>query len=60
MRRTLSRDGDVLPVYAKAIDLLLYMVEHRGRVLDKDELIEQVWPDQFVEENNLTVHVADG
>src|SRR5262249_42284398 len=42
----------------KALDLLLTLIEHRGEILNKDELLEKVWAGQFVEEGNLTVHIS--
>jgi Tol biopolymer transport system component/DNA-binding winged helix-turn-helix (wHTH) protein len=41
----------------KAFDLLAAFVEQPGRLLSKDELLKQVWPDTFVEESNLAYHV---
>jgi len=43
---------------ARAFDLLMCLVENRGRVVGKDELLQRVWPGMVVEETNLTVHVA--
>jgi DNA-binding winged helix-turn-helix (wHTH) protein/Tol biopolymer transport system component len=57
-RRLLLRSGEVVPLKGKAFDLLITLVENRGRVLSKDELLDKLWENQFVEENNLTVHVA--
>lgn len=57
-RRRLSRSGEPVTLYPKAFDLLVHLIENRGSVLTKDDLFEHVWPGQFVEENNLTVHVA--
>jgi DNA-binding winged helix-turn-helix (wHTH) protein/tetratricopeptide (TPR) repeat protein len=56
--RCLERDGEVLPLTAKAFDLLLTLVERRGRVVTKDELFDTVWAGSFVEESNLTVSVS--
>lgn len=54
--RRLSRreSGDQIPLTPKAADLLLVLVENRGRVLSKDELLETVWGNSFVEESNLS------
>jgi DNA-binding winged helix-turn-helix (wHTH) protein/tetratricopeptide (TPR) repeat protein len=41
----------------KTFDLLLHLVDHRDRVVTKEELLQSLWPDQFVEESNLTQHV---
>jgi TolB-like protein/DNA-binding winged helix-turn-helix (wHTH) protein/Tfp pilus assembly protein PilF len=39
-------------------ETLLYMVEHQGIVLDKERLMEAVWPDSIVEENNLSQNIS--
>ena len=59
-RRVLLRCDDDQPVKltSKAFDTLLYMVRHGGAVLDKEELMRAVWPDTFVEENNLSQNVS--
>ncbi len=49
--------GEVLPLSRKTFDLLLYLVDHADRVVSKDELLQALWPDSFVEENNLSQHV---
>src|SRR6266478_480676 len=58
MRRQLLRQGEVVPLYSKAFDLLLVLVKNRGRDLTKDELLESVWPGQMLEEANLTVNMS--
>ena len=55
--RTLLRDGREVALTQKAFDVLLALVERSGRVVGKDELMQRVWPDQFVEEGNLTQNV---
>src|SRR4051812_7241555 len=55
--RLLSRDGRTVPLTPKAFDLLLVLLEERGRVLTKDTLMKRVWPDSFVEEANLSHHI---
>ena len=57
-RRLLLRQGEAVPLHSKAFDLLLTLVENHNKVLSKNELLDKVWENQFVEENNLTVHVA--
>lgn len=53
-RRILSRaDGEPIPLAPKVFDTLLYLVERPGQLLGKRQLIEAVWPDVIVEENNL-------
>src|SRR5688572_16522153 len=53
----LLRDGEVVRLAPKALDLLVALVENSGHVLGKDELMKQVWPDSFVEEANLSRHI---
>jgi DNA-binding winged helix-turn-helix (wHTH) protein/TolB-like protein/cytochrome c-type biogenesis protein CcmH/NrfG len=49
--------GEVLPLPPKAFDLLRFLVENNGRLLDKNELLDGVWADSFVEEGNLKLNV---
>ena len=56
--RRLLKDGQTLALNPKAFDLLTVLVKNHGRILSKDELLETVWENQFVEENNLTVHIS--
>jgi len=56
-RRLLAR-GKAVVLGARAFDLLLVLIEHRERVVSKEELLERVWPGVEVEENNLTVQVS--
>ena len=57
-RLLLKRDGERVPLTPKAFDTLLYLVEHSGTLLDKDELLKAVWADTIVEENNLNQHIS--
>jgi Tol biopolymer transport system component/DNA-binding winged helix-turn-helix (wHTH) protein len=57
-KRQLLRQGEVVPLYSKAFDLLLLLVESRGRDLSKDEILESVWPGQELEESSLTVNIS--
>lgn len=43
---------------SRAFDILYYLVENRGEIVEKDKLLEVVWADSFVEENNLAVHIS--
>ena len=52
------RHGDqVLQINRKTFDLLLYLLDHADRVVTKDELLRVLWPEQFIEESNLTQQV---
>jgi DNA-binding winged helix-turn-helix (wHTH) protein/TolB-like protein/Tfp pilus assembly protein PilF len=58
-KRLLMRsDGETVPLTPKVFDTLLYLVEHQGVVLDKDELMQAIWPDTVVEENNLNQSIS--
>ena len=56
--RVLLRDGDVVRLPPKAIDTLLVLLQSAGQCVGKEALIQAVWPDTFVEENNLAHHVS--
>jgi DNA-binding winged helix-turn-helix (wHTH) protein len=43
----------------KSLILLSYLVQHRGRLVPKSELIEAVWPDTFITENSLAQCLTD-
>lgn len=53
----LLRNGETVPLKPKVFDTLLLLVENRGRVLDKDEMLGRLWPDTVVEESNLSQNV---
>ncbi len=57
-RCQLFDDGQPVAMQPKPLALLIALVEGRGQMLSKDELLERVWPGQFVEESNLTVHMS--
>src|SRR5215510_3769725 len=56
--KVLLRDGERVPLTPKAFEMLLVLVSNPGVVLEKEELMERVWPDSFVEEANLAVNVS--
>ena len=58
VKRRLLRDGEVLRLTPKAFDLLLVLVEESGRTIEKDELLDRVWPGTAVEENNLNQNIT--
>jgi TolB-like protein/DNA-binding winged helix-turn-helix (wHTH) protein/Tfp pilus assembly protein PilF len=57
-QRLLFRDGEVVSLTLKAVDTLVALLEHRGQLLTKDELLERVWPGTFVEEVTLAKNVS--
>jgi DNA-binding winged helix-turn-helix (wHTH) protein/Tfp pilus assembly protein PilF len=56
--RRLQRAADAVRLAPKAFDLLVALLRHPGRLVSKDELLARVWPDSFVEEGILAVHVS--
>jgi TolB-like protein/DNA-binding winged helix-turn-helix (wHTH) protein/lipopolysaccharide biosynthesis regulator YciM len=56
--RLLLRDGQPIPLTAKCFDLLLVLVENSGHLVEKEELMQRIWPDCFVEEANLSVNMS--
>jgi DNA-binding winged helix-turn-helix (wHTH) protein len=57
-QRVLRREGVVLPLGGRALDLLIYLAGRPGEVIAKRELIDHVWSNVTVEEGSLRVHVA--
>jgi DNA-binding winged helix-turn-helix (wHTH) protein/TolB-like protein/Flp pilus assembly protein TadD len=58
LKRRLLRGGQIVPLTPKAFDTLLVLIENSGQVVEKDDLMEKVWPGIAVEENNLTQNVS--
>jgi DNA-binding winged helix-turn-helix (wHTH) protein len=56
--RRLLCGAEVVRLSPKAHDVLVELVRHEGRVMTKDELLSRVWPEAFVEEGILTVHIS--
>lgn len=56
--RTLRRNGEVVRLGSRAFDILALVVSAAGRLVTKDELMNAVWPDTIVEENNIQVHLS--
>src|SRR5271166_1332039 len=56
--RMLFKDGEVLPLPPKALDTLAVLVKNQGKVVEKSALLEAVWPNTFVEENNLNQNIS--
>lgn len=57
-KRRLLRNGEVVPLTPKAFDTLVALIESGDRVVEKDDLMEKVWPGVAVEENNLTQNIS--
>jgi DNA-binding winged helix-turn-helix (wHTH) protein len=56
--RVLFGEKGVVPLTPKAFDTLLVLIKNSGHLLGKEELMAKVWPDSFVEENNLAQNIS--
>jgi TolB-like protein/DNA-binding winged helix-turn-helix (wHTH) protein len=56
--RYLLREGEVVPLPPKVFDILLFLVQNHGHLLQKDKIIKAIWPESFVEEGNLTRYIS--
>src|SRR5258708_13078857 len=58
-KRLLTKgDGEAIPLTPKLFETLLYLVRHNGKVIEKDELMREIWTDSIVEENNLNQNIS--
>jgi eukaryotic-like serine/threonine-protein kinase len=57
-RRTLSCEGSPVSLTPKAFDVLLFLAQNPSRLVTKEELLQAVWGDTFVEEGNLTQYIS--
>src|SRR5271166_6111020 len=51
--RTLRREDEAVALNRRAFDVLLYLIQNPGRILTHEELLKNIWPDAFVDENSL-------
>jgi DNA-binding winged helix-turn-helix (wHTH) protein/TolB-like protein/Tfp pilus assembly protein PilF len=59
VKRLLLKGGaEIIPLTPKVFDLLLYLVRNRGRTIEKDELMREIWADTIVEESNLSQNIS--
>jgi predicted ATPase/DNA-binding winged helix-turn-helix (wHTH) protein len=56
--REMFSNGAPLRVGTRAFDILELLIRHRGHLVTKDEILQHVWPQAVVEENNLQVHIS--
>ena len=57
-QRRLLYEGQSVPLKPKIFDLLLFLIEMRGQLVVKEDLMREIWPDAIVEENNITVSMS--
>ena len=58
VERLLFKEEREVPLTPKVFDTLLVLIENSSHVLTKQELMQKVWPDSFVEENNLAQNIS--
>jgi DNA-binding winged helix-turn-helix (wHTH) protein len=56
--RVLLRGEMVVRLMPKAVETLLILIQYKGQVVGKEELLRVLWPDVIVEENNLSQHIS--
>ncbi len=56
-QRILTRTGEMIALTRKATEILIVLVANAGQLVEKDELLKEVWPDSFVEDSNLTQNI---
>ena len=57
-RRELLADGVLVPIGGRALDVLIVLIEARGKLVTKDEFLERVWCGTIVEENTLQFQIS--
>jgi len=57
-QQRLLYNGQPVALKPKILDLLRYLIQSRGQLIAKDDLMREVWPDTIVEENNITVSMS--
>src|SRR5437764_14694886 len=59
-RRELRQGGTAVHVQPQVFDLLVYLLDNRGRVVSRDDIIGSVWGDRIVSESTLTSRINAG
>src|SRR5687768_13685400 len=57
--RILLKDGETVRLTPKAFETLLVLVQHGVQVVEKEQLLKEVWPDSFVEEGSLSRNIHE-
>jgi DNA-binding winged helix-turn-helix (wHTH) protein len=52
--RVLLRDGELVPLTPKIFETLLLLLQYHGKIVEREQLIQTVWPDNYVEEGNIS------
>src|SRR5262245_49295034 len=54
----LLKEGRPVPLTPKGFDLLILVVENRGHLVPKEEIMSRLWPENFVEETNINRNIS--
>src|ERR1044071_166859 len=57
--RVLRRNGQEIKLRQKAYEVLLVLIQNCGHIVEREVLMQKVWPNSFVEEANITQHISD-
>lgn len=57
-KRSLWRNGELVPVFPKSLEVLALLVAKHGEIVTREELLETIWQDTYVEESNITYTVS--
>src|ERR1700730_1564534 len=58
VERSIESAGRPVSLAPKALDVLIVLVENRGRIVERGDLMRKVWPDTFVEDNDLAFNLS--
>lgn len=56
--RNLAKNGNAIKLTAKSFDLLQLLVQNHGKIVGREEILQKVWPEEYVEDSNVNVQVA--
>jgi TolB-like protein/Flp pilus assembly protein TadD len=56
--RFLNQNGNIIKLTSKSFELLQLLLENHGEIVSRDEILEKVWEDEFVEDSNVNVQIA--
>ncbi len=56
-QRLLSHEGETVALAPKVFETLVLLIEHKGRLVKKEDMMKVLWPDRYVEESNLTQNI---
>ena len=59
VEKTLRRDNELIAITPKGFDLLIFLAMRPGKLVSREEILAQVWPETTVEEGNLSVHISN-